>query len=91
VYTEDDGARQIATQKWIALYGNGTEAFAEVRRTGHPQLTPGPFALNVNGGEIPARIPYPAGENTLNGDNLQAAIEAQGGHAYSTRLWWDVN
>ncbi|HEX6941101.1 MAG TPA: SusD/RagB family nutrient-binding outer membrane lipoprotein [Longimicrobiales bacterium] len=80
---------QIATQKWIALYGNGTEAFAEVRRTGFPVLTPGPSAENVNGGQIPFRMPYPGAEQTRNGSALAAAIAAQGGgNDYSTPMWW---
>jgi hypothetical protein len=46
------GLRQIWLQKWIALYGNGPEAFAEWRRTGTPNLDrPGPDALND--GRIP--------------------------------------
>jgi hypothetical protein len=32
--------KKIATQKWIALFPNGTEAWAEVRRTGYPELIP---------------------------------------------------
>ena len=91
-YDAGSAAEQIATQKWIALYGNGAEGFAEVRRTGYPVLTPGPFALNVNGGQIPVRIPYPGGEQTLNREALLAAIDAQGGGMdYSTRMWWDVD
>lgn len=83
---------QIATQKWLALYGNGAEAFAEVRRTGYPALVPGPYALEVNGDEIPVRIPYPGTEQTLNGAALEAAIAAQGGgNDFRTRVWWDVN
>ncbi len=65
------------------------EAFSEVRRTGFPALTPGPFAEDVNGGEIPVRIPYPGTEQTQNGAALGAAIAAQGGgNDYSTPMWW---
>ena len=34
----DNSLEQIITQKWVALYLNGYEAFAEYRRTGFPQL-----------------------------------------------------
>src|SRR5690606_22697577 len=54
------GLRQILLQKWIALFGNGPEAYAEWRRTGVPQLMPGPDAINDN--LIPLRLPYPASE-----------------------------
>ncbi|HEX6964715.1 MAG TPA: SusD/RagB family nutrient-binding outer membrane lipoprotein, partial [Gemmatimonadaceae bacterium] len=72
-----DGLRQIALQKWIALFGNGPEAYAEWRRTGYPNLTPGPDALND--GLIPVRLPYPSIEQQLNSANLDAAISRQGG------------
>src|SRR5690606_19073041 len=49
-----DGLAQIALQKWIALFGNGVEAWSEWRRTGVPQLTAGPDALND--GLIPVRL-----------------------------------
>ena len=35
---------RIITQKWIALYPNGMEAWAEFRRTGFPKL----FPINEN-------------------------------------------
>jgi hypothetical protein len=84
-----DGLRKIALQKWIALYGNGPEAYAEWRRTGYPNLKPGPDALNVNNGNIPRRLPYPTLESALNGKNLQEAISRQGGAQLDGRVWWD--
>lgn len=82
-----DGLRQIALQKWIALYGNGPEAYAEWRRTGYPVLQAGPDALN--NGVIPVRLPYPAVEQSLNGANLSQAISNQGGATMNDPLWWD--
>lgn len=82
-----DGIPSIGVQKWIALYGNGPEAYAEWRRLGYPVLTAGPDALND--GRIPVRLPYPAVEESLNGTNLQAAISRQGGAGLNDRVWWD--
>jgi hypothetical protein len=82
-----DGLRQIALQKWIALYGNGPEAYTEWRRTGYPELHAGPDA--VNGGVIPVRLPYPSVEQALNGANLSQAISNQGGASLNDPLWWD--
>jgi len=82
-----DGLRQIALQKWIALYGNGPEAYTEWRRTGYPELQAGPDA--VNGGVIPVRLPYPSVEQALNGANLSQAISNQGGASLNDPLWWD--
>jgi hypothetical protein len=81
------GLRQIALQKWIALYGNGPEAYTEWRRTGYPVLQAGPDA--VNGGVIPVRLPYPSVEQALNGANLSQAISNQGGASLNDPLWWD--
>lgn len=80
------GLRQIALQKWIALFGNGPEAYAEWRRTGVPNLVPGPDALND--GRIPVRLPYPMREQTLNGSEVQAAQARQGGATLNSRVWW---
>ncbi len=83
----DAGLRQIALQKWIALYGNGPEAYTEWRRTGYPELQAGPDA--INGGVIPVRLPYPSVEQALNGANLSQAISNQGGASLDDPLWWD--
>jgi hypothetical protein len=82
-----NGLPSIGLQKWIALYGNGPEAYAEWRRTGYPALLPGPNA--ANDGRIPRRLRYPVSEESLNGSNLQAAISRQGGAGLNDRVWWD--
>jgi hypothetical protein len=81
------GLPSIGLQKWIALFGNGVEAYAEWRRTGFPNLQAGPSALN--GGLIPVRLPYPQSESSRNGVNLSAAIARQGGASLNDRLWWN--
>lgn len=78
------GLPSIHLQKWIALYGNGPEAYAEWRRTGFPLLAPGPDALND--GLIPVRLPYPAVEQSLNGASL---AQVAGGASLNDRVWWD--
>jgi hypothetical protein len=83
----------IGLQKWIALFGQGLEAYAEVRRLDQPVLRPGPDAVLQNG--IPARYPYPFSEETFNATNLQEAKTRQGITGTSTeqtaKLWWDKN
>ncbi|MDB5131701.1 MAG: hypothetical protein JWR02_1450, partial [Mucilaginibacter sp.] len=44
--------------KWIALFGQGLEAFAEWRRLDYPQLQPA-VAGTLNG-KLPVRFIYPA-------------------------------
>lgn len=81
------GLPSIGLQKWIALYGNGPEAYAEWRRTGFPVLRAGPDALND--GRIPVRLPYPTIEQSLNNAALQEAITRQGGAGLNVPVWWD--
>jgi len=76
----------IATQKWVALFGQGTEAYAEWRRTGYPNLAPGPEVVLPN---IPRRFPYPALETSLNRASLNAALQRQGDVSLQGRVWWD--
>lgn len=82
-----DGLKQIGLQKWIALFTQGSEAWAEYRRTGNPAtLQPGPAAILD---EIPRRVFYSGQEQSTNGDNLAAAIARQGADAMTTHVWWD--
>lgn len=82
---------QIITQKWIAIYPNGYEAWSEWRRTGFPALAPPDGAMTPNL-EIPRRQAYGTNEANLNSENYKAALANQG---FATddltgRVWWDV-
>jgi hypothetical protein len=84
------GMKQIAYEKWVALFNEETEAYAEYRRLDYPVLTPGPEAVTTT---VPTRLPYPDIENSLNADNLLAAKTAQGGDAGTSitgKVWWDT-
>jgi hypothetical protein len=89
-YSSENWREKIGTQKWVALFPNGYEAWAEWRRLGHPRLTPHQFAQNQSG-QIPRRHAYPTSEVQLNAVNYNAAISAQGQNTPDVRLWWDVN
>lgn len=82
------GIDDIHLQKWISLYMNGPEAWADSRRTDVPDLAMGPHLLLSR---IPVRFTYPAGEQSLNKTNLDAAIARQGANTLVTTVWWDVN
>jgi hypothetical protein len=86
-----NGLTSIWTQKWIALFMNGPEAYAEVRRTNTPTLTPA--SGSIIGPKIPVRIFYPTNEESYNKENLQAAVARNGGQGIPegmlTPLWWD--
>jgi len=83
------GIDDIHLQKWIALYMNGSEAWANVRRVGVPERPIGADLVWL--GKIPVRFSYPADEQSLNNSNLEAALSAQGmsGPDLVTELWWD--
>jgi len=84
-----DGLKQIAVQKWIALFTDGGNAWAEWRRTCQPAtLVAGPAAV-VN--FIPRRLKYSTTETTANPDNLAAAVARQGPDNFGTRMYWDKN
>ncbi|MGA1373193.1 MAG: SusD/RagB family nutrient-binding outer membrane lipoprotein [Flavobacteriales bacterium] len=82
---------RIGAQKWIALYMQGAEAWAEYRRLdfGILQL---PVDGVLNGSGIPARLQYPLDEQTLNAAEYAGGVSANGGaDDLDTKMWWDVN
>lgn len=87
-YDPTNFAKSIGTQKWIAFYGQGLDAFTEWRRLDYPVLTAGPNT--VLDGQIPSRFFYPGTEQSLNGTSYQAAVAAQGKDLLTTKLWFDV-
>jgi hypothetical protein len=84
------GLAQIQLQKWISLFMNGHEAWANQRRTDLPVLTAGP---DLDLTRLPVRYFYPAGEQSLNAANLAAAMANQGGKGGDLvgTVWWDIN
>lgn len=81
---------QIGTQKWVSLFLNGYEAWAEWRRTGQPALAPASAAQNTSG-QIPVRQAYPTTERDLNETNYNEVVSRQGEDGLDTRVWWDAN
>ena len=84
---------RIITQKWIALFFNGNEAWAEYRRTGYPNLIP--VAYNGSGGIVdsktgPQRMAYPQEEYTNNSVNVTEAVNTllKGPDNMATKVWW---
>jgi hypothetical protein len=87
----------IMEQKWAAIFGQGVEAYAEVRRTGYPSRI---FEYELEqtrypGKGLPVRLTYPQTEESYNGENLEVAKASQGVQAaddgmFGTRLWWNT-
>lgn len=87
---------RIITQKWIALFPNGTEGWTNFRRTGYPRLFPITASQNHSNGTISTEIqvrrtPYPISEYNNNAEEVAKAVVLLGGpDTGGTRLWWDV-
>lgn len=85
---------QIITQKWIGLYPDGWEAFAEVRRTGYPKMYPVLLSDNPDlaATDIFRRMTFVDSEFSNNEAAVVAAqslSELSGGDKNNTKLWWD--
>ena len=92
--TNEEKLEKIITQKWIAMFPEGQEAWSEFRRTGYPKIFP--VVSNQSGGTIDTdiqirRIPFVVSEYDTNADGVSAAITKLGGADNGgTRLWWDT-
>ncbi|MFD1631890.1 SusD/RagB family nutrient-binding outer membrane lipoprotein [Pseudopedobacter beijingensis] len=80
----------INTQLWVALLLNGSEAYANWRRTGFPVLTPA-LTQESTTTVIPRRFEYPILEVEQNAANVATAIAdlGAGGNTWINRVWWD--
>jgi len=93
--SNEEKLERIITQKWLAIFPEGQEAWSEFRRTGYPRLFP--VVVNNSGGLIDTkiqirRLPFPQNEYITNAAEIQSAISLLGGPDNGgTRLWWDVN
>ncbi|CCH00085.1 hypothetical protein FAES_2076 [Fibrella aestuarina BUZ 2] len=92
--TEAIQREQIGTQKWLALFPDGFEGWAEYRRTRYPKLYP---VVNSDNPDIPAggvlrRIPILLIEQQTNtAEATKGAALLNGPDKVTTPLWWDKN
>ncbi len=82
-----DHLQKILTQKWLSLIGVGHEAWFNVRRTGIPELKPGPD--NLNDGRYPVRYLYPESEQATNAEQYQEAVRRIGRDDINVKGWWE--
>lgn len=88
--TEEEKLENIIVQKYLALYHQGTEAWAEFRRTGYPRIWTGGDLGSTNG-NIPRRLTYPTSEYSRNNAHVTEAVaRLSGGDKMMSRLWWDA-
>lgn len=90
--TKEKKLEQIITQKWLALYPESREAFAELRRTGYPKLYPIIKSRNKNLSEsdVFRRMTFVVSEFNNNTKATENAISLlDGPDQNNTKLWWD--
>lgn len=100
-FDSNKALEQIITQKWIAMFPEGMEAWSEFRRTGYPHIFP--VKYNKSNGDVPAgdyikRLRYPDGEAVNNVEAYNAGVSAlksenskATGDTAGSSLWWDVD
>ena len=88
---------QIATQKWIAMFPDGMEAWADYRRSKYLKLYPvansdNPLITNTSTQWL-RRIPFLTSEKQSNAEGVKTGVPllGTGGDSEMTPLWWDKN
>ncbi|WP_092110944.1 RagB/SusD family nutrient uptake outer membrane protein [Prevotella sp. KH2C16] len=87
----DKNLERIITQKWLANFPLGQEAWTEYRRTGYPRLMP--VVVNNSGGIVSTergarRLYYPQEERINNYDNYLQGVSLLGGSDnMATDVW----
>ena len=93
--TNEVKLQKIITQKWIAGFPEGQEAWSEYRRTGYPKLLP--VLKNTSGGTINSvlgirRVNFVQSEKDGNPGGVASGVAKLGGADNGgTRLWWDTS
>ena len=91
---DEEQLEKIITQKWIACWPEGMEAWTEQRRTGYPKL----FKVQTNNsnGTIDTdimirRLPFSQDDAKKDPEQYKNLCTALGGADNGgTRLWWDT-
>ena len=78
---------KIYLQKWISLFKQSVEAWAEARRTDVPLMTGVETNYAGSHNRPPFRMAYPDEEKTLNTSFPQDVVEKD--IFWGTQLWWD--
>jgi hypothetical protein len=88
-YNTTDALELINTQYWVVNLRNGTEAFANFRRSGYPDLSPNLFNDKLQGG-FARRMSFPDREASANAESYATGVDAIGGDNLLSRVFWDV-
>ena len=90
LFDAGDAARKlelVLTQKWVHTFGNGLEAYNDIRRTGFPKICDPAKDLNVHSSQsrpYPVTLPY-------HGDDLETNPNAKQHNQYTDKVFWDMD
>lgn len=88
-YNSANWEELIGTQKWIALFNRGFEAWTEYRRLDYPDFL---VKTVISDLPVPTRVFYPTEEPALNAENYNAAVQNIGGtDDLFGKIFWDVD
>lgn len=97
-YTAGEWKNVIGTQKWLALYMQGIQAWMERLRLDIKKpdgtalfIAPASGSLDPEVAEVPFRLNYPNATRNTNPINVEKAAQAIGGDSKATKNWWDIN
>lgn len=82
--------KQIYLQKWLAMFKQGQEVWAESRRTDFPQVAVNSLSPYTGHIRQAFRYPYPTDESNLNSSNLSTATTGIEDEFWGKQMWWDV-
>ncbi len=80
---------QIYMQKWISLFRQSWEAWAEMRRTDVPALPPAANSAHLGHNRVPFRFSYPETEKKLNSANIPSDVNEVDNY-WGYQIWWDT-
>lgn len=93
--TEADQRKQITVQKYLALFPESWESWADLRRTDVSVVYPLLNTDNVDAGvgkSLMKRVIYVTNEySSNNAAVLDGIVKLGGSDSGGTKLWWDVN
>ncbi len=81
--------KQIHFQKWISIFKEGEEVWAECRRTDVPLMGVAVGSPYTSHNRPPFRYPYPTSEFNLNGANINAVTGGIIDYFWGQQMWWD--
>lgn len=80
---------KVWLQKWIGLFKQGQELWAENRRTDFPMINVAESSVYPGHNRQPFRYPYPDTEFNLNADNVSGPASVTVDHFWGEQLFWD--